>query len=207
MKHLAIFGASGHGKVVADTALQTAFWNSVSFFDDRWPNCKSNGQWDVVGGFSTLLDSLSSYQGVIVAIGDNKIRERLQLKLLNQGAKIVTIIHPSAYISPNKNIGNGTVIFANAVVNTDAIIGSGCIINTGATIDHDCQLDDFVHISPGANIAGGVKIGARSWVGIGSSIIQEVVVASDVIVGVGSTVIHNISASSTVVGSPAKNLN
>jgi len=33
---LAILGASGHGKVVADAAEQ-AGWQSVVFFDDAWP--------------------------------------------------------------------------------------------------------------------------------------------------------------------------
>jgi hypothetical protein len=44
MKRLAILGASGHGKVVADTAL-SAGWAEVVFFDDGWPGLQANGHW------------------------------------------------------------------------------------------------------------------------------------------------------------------
>ena len=37
MKTLAILGASGHGKVVADAALSTGLWQEVVFYDDAWP--------------------------------------------------------------------------------------------------------------------------------------------------------------------------
>ena len=44
MEKLAILGASGHGKVVADIA-QVCGWKSISFFDDAWPECRVNGVW------------------------------------------------------------------------------------------------------------------------------------------------------------------
>lgn len=37
MKTLAILGASGHGKVVADAALSSGLWTKVVFYDDAWP--------------------------------------------------------------------------------------------------------------------------------------------------------------------------
>lgn len=36
MRKLAILGAGGHGKVVADTA-ECCGWEEVFFFDDAWP--------------------------------------------------------------------------------------------------------------------------------------------------------------------------
>jgi hypothetical protein len=40
---LAILGASGHGKVVADAA-GLAGWDEVVFFDDAWPGLTQNGE-------------------------------------------------------------------------------------------------------------------------------------------------------------------
>ena len=34
MKKLLIIGAGGHGRVVADTALESRLWNEVCFLDD-----------------------------------------------------------------------------------------------------------------------------------------------------------------------------
>jgi len=206
MKHLAILGASGHGKVVADTAMQMEIWDEISFFDDKWPACKTNGIWKVIGSTSTLLESLSNYHGIVVAIGNNQIRAEKQQLLHNQHASIATVIHPKAYISPTVRVGEGSVIFANAVVNTDCLLGNGCIINTGATVDHDCKLADYVHISPGAHIAGAVSVGMRSWVGIGASIIQEVQINDDVVIGAGTAIIRDINASTTIIGAPVRPL-
>lgn len=43
---LAILGASGHGKVLADIAELTG-WDKVVFFDDAWPEVQRNGAWEV----------------------------------------------------------------------------------------------------------------------------------------------------------------
>ena len=55
MQRLAILGASGHGKVVADTA-ECCGWASVEFFDDAWPQNQANGAWSVIGNTEALLE-------------------------------------------------------------------------------------------------------------------------------------------------------
>ncbi|SDS43927.1 sugar O-acyltransferase, sialic acid O-acetyltransferase NeuD family [Halopseudomonas litoralis] len=203
MKRLAILGASGHGKVVADCA-ELCGWESVSFFDDAWPTKQSNGAWPVIGDTSSLLVSLREFDGVLVAIGNNQVRGAKLQALSAQGATLPTLIHPSAVVSRYAVIGAGSVLFAGAVVNVDCQIGSGAIINTGATVDHDCVLGNAVHVSPGVNLAGGVCVGDRSWVGIGSSVRQLVRIGCDVMVGAGSAVVSDISDACVVTGVPAR---
>ncbi|MDN5843803.1 MAG: hypothetical protein L0H54_10205, partial [Alcaligenaceae bacterium] len=48
MKRLAILGASGHGKVVAEAAL-AAGWDTVDFYDDAWPAKRRIGKWVISG--------------------------------------------------------------------------------------------------------------------------------------------------------------
>ena len=206
MKCLAILGASGHGKVVADCA-ETAGWNEIVFFDDAWPECNINGAWDVVGDTDSLLNNLSSYDGVVVAIGDNSIRRKKQIDLLAQDATLISIIHPSAVVSQYAQLGVGTVVMAGAVINADSKLGSSCIVNTGATIDHDCVLGDGVHISPGANLAGGVVVGENTWIGIGAAVRQLINIGKNVVVGAGSVVVKNVADSLNVAGVPARVLN
>ncbi|WP_318447863.1 acetyltransferase [Photobacterium leiognathi] len=203
MARLAILGASGHGKVLADIASITN-WDVVDFFDDSWPMLTKVEHWSVVGNTETLFECLDSYDGVIVGIGNNNIRLQKQQQLEQRNAKLVSLIHPSAVISNSVVLELGSVVMANAVINPFCKIGKACIVNTASTVDHDCYLADGVHISPGANLAGDIKIGSRSWVGIGANIIQLIEIGDDVIVGAGSTVIHSISSFQKVVGSPAK---
>ncbi|MCP1515296.1 MULTISPECIES: acetyltransferase [Pseudomonas] len=203
MKKLAILGAGGHGKVVADAA-ECCGWAHISFFEDSWPDRSQNAGWEICGTTSDLLKRLDEFQGVIVAIGHNQARgEKLSL-LESAGAEIVSIVHPSATVSRYAEIGRGSVVFAGACVNACAIIGTGAIINTGSSVDHDCVLGTNVHICPGARLAGNVTVGDYSWVGIGSCVKQMVCIGMRVTVGAGSAVVKDIYDDLVVVGVPAR---
>lgn len=203
MKRLAVLGASGHGKVVADCA-ELCGWGEVSFFDDAWPDLQSKGAWRVHGDTAALLESISEFEGVVVAIGNNAIRQAKLNALFEAGAILAVLIHPAAVLSRYAVIGAGSVVLAGAVVNVDCHIGVGAIINTGATVDHDCVLGEAVHISPGVHLAGGVSVGSLSWVGIGASVRQLVRIGSDVMIGAGAAVVADVPDACTVAGVPAR---
>jgi sugar O-acyltransferase (sialic acid O-acetyltransferase NeuD family) len=203
VKRLAILGASGHGKVVADTA-ELSGWNEVVFFDDAWPQLKKISVWPVVGNTEELIATLSDFTGVVVAIGNNKIRlEKLNL-LRSLLVFLPPIVHPHAVISRYATITDGCVVCAGVIVNADSSIGFGSILNTGCSIDHDCDLSEAVHISPGVRLAGGVKVESGAWVGIGAVVRQSITVGAYSVVGAGAVVVKNIPQRVTVVGVPAK---
>lgn len=203
MKRLAIFGASGHGKVVAEIA-ELSGWSEIVFFDDFFPTVSSVGIWPVQGNTTDLLNGLSEFDGCIIAIGNNVIRLEKSLLIQNNHGDLVTLFHPSSVVSKYAKIGIGSVVMANAVINPYAKLGVACIVNTAATIDHDCELGDGVHISPGANLAGAVKVGQQSWVGIGACVKQSVLIGNNVIVGAGAAIVSDTLNDEVVVGVPAK---
>ena len=139
MKRLAILGASGHGKCLADVALWLGY-TDILFFDDVWPNKTLNGAWSVVGSMQDLLESLHDFDSVIVGIGNNTIRMRKQASLLAVNAPLTTLPHPASTLSSFARYGAGSVFLAGTVVNVDTVLGDAVIVNTGATIDHDCLL-------------------------------------------------------------------
>ena len=203
MNRLAILGASGHGKVVADAAI-LAGWSAVDFYDDRWPAVSALGPWPVVGDTAALLAAAERLEGAVVAIGANKVRIAKQEALVAAGVRVMTIAHPAATVSPHASIGAGCVLFAGAVVNAFATIGEASIINTGATVDHDCILAEGVHLSPGAHLGGTVRIGRASWIGIGAVVRHGIAIGAGVTVGAGAAVVDDIDDDLTVVGVPAR---
>lgn len=203
MSRLAVLGASGHGKVVADIAEITG-WEQIDFFDDAWPGLSENDAWPVVGDFPSLCRSFPDYTGVVVAIGNNAIRAEKTTALLEAGAPIVNLIHPHSSISRYADIGVGVVVMAGVVVNCGTKVDTGAILNTGCTVDHDCILSDFVHISPGAHLAGSVQVGTGSWIGIGASVCQCLSIGKGVTVGAGAVVVSTIPDGVTAVGVPAR---
>lgn len=203
MNHLAIFGASGHGKVIADAATLCG-WRKIFFFDDDETKNEQKLQWPFLGSFIKLLENVENFDGVVVGIGDNQIRQDKYLSIKQKGGKIVSIIHPKAIISKYASIGNGSVVFANSVVNAGAQIGDFVILNTASTIDHDCNIGVASHISPGANLAGGVIVGNKTWVGIGACIKQNIKIGENVVIGAGAVVVKDLPDNVLAIGNPAK---
>lgn len=195
MKRLVIIGASGHGKVVADIAVKNGY-KEIVFLDDN-ESIKECAGFQVIG---KIAEAEYLDDDKIVAIGNAKIRKKIQNKLNG----LVTLIHPEAIISRRVKIGIGTVVMAGAVINSDVEIGNGCIINTGSSVDHDCKLGDYVHISVGAHVAGTVEIGNGTWIGAGATVINNVSICHDCIVGAGALVIKNVKKIGTYIGVPAK---
>ncbi|HEL2295526.1 TPA: acetyltransferase [Streptococcus suis] len=197
MKKLAIIGASGHGKVVADIAEKNGY-KEIVFLDDH-----STGEcagYPIVGT-SQCVEELTDFE-FIIAIGNNKIRASKQC-LLPQD-RIATLIHPSAVISRRVVVNAGTVIMAGAVVNSDVTIGRGSIINTASSVDHDCIIGDFVHVSVGAHVAGTVSVSDYAWIGAGAVVSNNIQIGNDVFIGTGSVVIKDILRNGIYVGNPAR---
>ncbi|MDN7136775.1 acetyltransferase [Pseudidiomarina sp. 1ASP75-14] len=200
IKRLAIIGASGHGKVIADIA-RSLGCETITFYDDRWKEIGELYGYPVLGNVaSASQDATTNYDVSIVAIGNAKKRAAIQQRLASVSSALV---HPSAVVSPSVRLGKGSIVMPNAVINADVVIGEGVIVNSGAVVEHDCLVGDYSHICPNATLAGGVRVGCFSWIGMGSSVIQLVKIGDDVTVGAGSVVIRNVGDKQTIVGSPA----
>lgn len=200
-KSVVIIGASGHGKVIADTVLKSGD-KVVGFLDD---GVEKGTQ---IVGFSVLgkTEDYKNYTDCefVIAIGDSYIREKIANEL---PVKWYTAIHPTAVISSiDVEIGEGTVVMANAVINSSAKIGKHCIINTGAIVEHDNVLEDYVHLSPNVVLSGIVKVGKSTHIGAGSCTKQVLNIASDCVFGAGSVIVKDITESGTYAGVPVKKI-
>jgi UDP-N-acetylbacillosamine N-acetyltransferase len=191
---IAIYGKSGHGKVIADIAMARGF-KEILWIDD-----------DPKKGALRFLDFYEFHHDVpvLLGVGDNHVRQKLFHMLKSKGFSLPSISHPSAVISESATIAEASVIMPNAVINADTKISLGVIINTGVIVEHDCSVDDFVHISPNAALAGGVHISRFSHIGLGANIIQGLSVGENSIVGAGAAVISDLPSNCTAVGVPAK---
>lgn len=204
---LLLFGASGHGKVVAEAARAVAPEWALRFGDDA---AAAKGavffEIPLIGDREAVLAAYA--RGVIgaavVTIGDNGVRARIQAVFEEAGMPLATVMHPAAVISPSAVLGMGTVLLAGAVIQAEATLGDGVIVNTRASVDHDCVLADFVHVAPGATLCGGVRVGAGALIGVGASVLPGVAIGAEATVGAGAAVIEDVPAGATVGGVPAR---
>lgn len=206
-----IWGAGGHGKVVAD--LVRALGHGVAGYADhdqaKWGTVAEPGGATVViseADLVQLLDQGGSLPccatAVALALGDNETRLRSAKRAAR--ALMPALVHPAATVSESARLGAGTVVFAGAVVNAAATIGSAAIINTAAVVEHDCTVGDGAHVAPGAVLTGAVNVGRATLVGARAVVLPGVNIDADVLVGAGAVVAGDVAAGMVVAGVPAR---
>lgn len=196
-KKLYIFGASGHGKVVAELMASN---NSKieALFDDAHI---SDPFFEQVLNSKEMIKPASDV-ALIIAIGNNKIRKNISARFSDY--HFYNSIHKLAHVSPSAIIGTGTVVMLQSIINANAKIGDHVIINTAAIIEHDCIIEDFVHISPNATLSGNTQIGLGTHVGSGAIVIPGIKIGKWCTIGAGAVIINDIPDGATVVGNPGK---
>ncbi|MDW8468605.1 MAG: acetyltransferase [Burkholderiales bacterium] len=201
---VALFGAGGHAKVVADILERAGA--RIAFVVDDDP-ARAGGRllgYEVIGGREALRARRAEADAAIVAIGANAVRRAIGRWLAEQGFALARAIHPAAVVARDVRIGAGSVMMAGAVINADTEIGEHCIVNTSASVDHDCRVGDAVHIAPGARLCGGVEVGAEAFVGAGAVIAPGRRIGAGAMIAAGAVVLADVPERARVAGNPAR---
>lgn len=162
---LLLVGAGGFGRAVSDQARLTY---DCAFVDDGFGVGAEICGLTVVGRLSDLEALRGEYGKLIVAIGNNALRERIYQKALAFGYTFPNIVCSSAYISPYARLGWGCVILNNAVVQNGATVGNGVLLNPGVEIHHDSLVGDYSLIYTNSVVRTGAKV--EKCVRIGSNV-------------------------------------
>lgn len=198
-----VVGASGHAKVVIELLRSSGMGVSYCIGDfGGSPTCLGV---PVLEG-DAHMESLRSegYKQAIIAIGDNRIRQRLSSNAIALGFELVNAISPAAVVSPSARLGRGIAVMAGAVINADSVIEDFAIINTSATIDHDCHVGKAAHVAPQCGLAGNVQIGAGALLGVGCKVNPGIRIGESAVLGAGSVVVRDIPARVLAYGVPAR---
>lgn len=211
-RRVAILGAGGHARVVADIllCLKSSASADIEIAGFVAPSGENWCDIDIIGDDTDLPSLIKSghVTDYIVGIGTIRggvaLRRNLVRAAEQAGAQPFTAAHPSAIIGRDSQLSPGSAVMAGAVVNPGSKIGEHSIINTGAIIDHDCSIGAFAHIAPGSTLSGGVDIGPDTLIGTGATIRQGVTIGEGVTVGAGSVVISDLADGVTALGCPAR---
>lgn len=208
-RRILVWGAGGHGQVVADVA-EACGWEVAGFIarDVTQPIPRGAG---AVASIADRQVRESLAQGtalplgaVAIALGVGDNTTRLAIAALIAVDQIPALLHPSAVVSRSAVIGPGTVVMPRVVVNARAIIGRAVILNTAAVVEHDCRVEEGAHLSPGALLGGEVVVERLAWIGIGGVVIPRRTIGAGAVVGAGSTAHRDVASGATVVGNPAR---
>ena len=207
MKDLLIIGARGYGREVynwVQDCIRSGLDVRVKgFLDDNK---------DVLSSFPNyppIISSVEDYSPCqsdlfLCALGDVTYRRKYTEIILSKGGRFQTIIHPTASISQNVQIGEGCIIGRFVAISCDIIIGDYVSISAHAVLGHDVRVGDYCHIGALSNLSGGVILEDGVTLHPKVDIIPHKRIGQDAIVGTGSVVLRSVKANTTVFGNPAK---
>lgn len=171
MEKVIIIGASGHAAEIQDYI--TAF------------NQAANQEKIQISGF--LDDDPHAYEGYlfrapylgdiknhrvdkghlyVLGIANYQYRRMIVELFLNKGARFITLIHPSAYVSESAEIGEGCILGPNTNVGPNVRIGAFTLMNSRSSCGHDTVVGKYNFISPNVCFSGGTMIGDENLFGI-----------------------------------------
>jgi len=200
--HFVVYGAGGHGKVVAEVLIASG--RKLDGFIDDNPVLDNT----LVLGLPVFIagDWLSSHRDANVAlgIGNNSARQSTASRVRQHGCKLVTGIHPAATVAGSAKIAEGVLVMPAAVLNPDCSIEEGAIINTGAIVEHDVHIGRYAHLSPNCATGGGAQIGDYSHIGMGANILPLKRIGKNCVIGAGAVVIDDVADGQVACGVPAR---
>jgi sugar O-acyltransferase (sialic acid O-acetyltransferase NeuD family) len=201
-----VVGAGGFGRevyryVLDCLAVGSLRAHTVGFADDRPEALDGFGVGPLLG--SPREVAWEDYDAVI-AVGDPHTREELASLISDEGGRLVTLVHPTAYVAPGSVLGDGVIVGPFAFVSTDVTLGEGTVLNTYASVGHDCRVGDHVVLSPYAVLNGNCQVGARTFLGTHATVTPGRNVGQDVKIAAGSVVMRDVPDGSLAIGNPAK---
>lgn len=188
MEDIVLVGFGGHAKSVADCIIRQKKYNIIGYTDMH----DNHSKYKYLGNDDILADLYCS--GVMNAIicvgflGKGDVRENLFKKLKAIGFTLPSIIDPTAIVSDDAVIGEGTFVGKNAIINTEAQVGCCCIINTSAVIEHECKISDFTHVAVNSVLCGQVEVGKSCLIGANATVIQCMTIPDNTIIPAGDVV-------------------
>ena len=201
-----VYGAGGHGKVVADVC-RCAGHSVLGFLDDA-EGCEARRVLDLPVHQATAWQTSSAAHDCHIAlgIGDNRYRRQAAERCAQWSIPLLTAIHPRAVIADDVTLASGTVVMALAVINPGSVIGQGAVINTAAIVEHDNRIGDFAQLTGNAITGGNVTIDTEAFIGLGAAILPGITIGARATIGAGAVVIRDQPADTIAVGVPARRI-
>lgn len=181
-------------------------WDIKGFIDDepsRWGKVCCGIV--VKGGRDILIKNPDAMVLAVPGNPENYLkRKNIIVSLGIKESRFATIIHPSAIVAQDSEIGYNVTIMPNVFISCGVKIGNHCVILPNTVISHDAVIDDYCCIGSNVTVSGGVSIRPQCYIGSGVKIRENITIGARTMIGIGSNVVSDIKEGVIAVGNPAR---
>ena len=200
---LAFYGAGAMGREFKYVADETGEWTEMVFIDDHAADMSLLGC--PVVGFQAFRKRYNPEDTrFVITIGEPKFRREAFERMEEAGYQGARLVHPSAYISPDAEVGEGAVIGPGVFIGSLARIGKDFYAAKGAAIGHDAIIKNHTRVGVGTFIGGHTVIGENAFIGSGAMLKDRICIGDYSVVAIGSAVFSDVADYTTVMGNPAR---
>ncbi|NNC78905.1 MAG: NeuD/PglB/VioB family sugar acetyltransferase [Acidimicrobiales bacterium] len=203
---LVVVGAGGHGRELADivraaAAVDLDAHELLGVVDDGAPDRPLLARMGLrfLGRLDAVIDRPV---GLLLGVGDPDTRAALDRG--TDFADVPSIMHPTATLGSESELGAGAVLAQGVHVTTNVRIGRHSHINVGSTVSHDCRVGAYVTVCPGVRLTGNVTVGDGVFIGASATVLPGVTIGTGAIIGAGAVVCTDVDEATTVRGVPAR---
>lgn len=205
-----IIGFNGASLAIySDILLSLGFDGVVNIFknDDR----DANAEYDMGLEYRIFMinEMTSDLKGEFLICSNNPHNKYFLLDIFRKKIpdienRLMTVVHPNAYVGRKCELGPGVVIEPGVTVSAFSNLRRGVFIGRAATIGHHNDIGEFSTINPGATLTGNVKVGEYVQIGPGATVVNRITIGSKTVIGAGSVVTKDIPDGVIAYGNPCK---
>ena len=206
MLDIVIVGAGGFGREVAcllDTFLPNQPFRIKGFLG------KDTGTDTDCELPAELLGDPMSYQParsdrLVLAIGLMAARSTVMPTLQEKGGQFLTLTHPTAYVAPTAELGEGVLVYPFATVSNNAKLADGVKLNYYASVGHDTKLGEYCLLAPYATMNGFATLEPEVYLSTHSTVAPGVTIGRRSKLSANSAAMNDVGSNSIVFGVPGR---
>jgi sugar O-acyltransferase (sialic acid O-acetyltransferase NeuD family) len=213
MKDIVLYGSGGMAlevvQLLEDINEIEPTWNILGYIDDLRGGQGENNP--VVNGYKILgtreiVGDFGPAVYWVIAVSNPKAKRDIHDALAPYGLKYATLIHPTAKISKNVSIGEGTIVSYGCIVSVNAVLENHIYLNMRTVIGHDTVVKSFTTCLIDCIVAGGVIIGEGVLLGSNCVIKENKTVGNNSKISMGAAVFFDVDENVAVMNRPPKSM-
>jgi len=196
---LVLVGASGFGREI-HLACRRAGLAVTGFCDDAAD--RQSGEFcgaPLLGSIEQAAARLGAGTWFHIAVGDNRVRQRLAARAQAAGWRPRSVIDPSAMVAPDAVVEPGTYVGIGSVVSCLVHVAQFVIVNHHVTVGHESMVGAFVQLCPGVRVSGNCVLDEGTLVGSNAAILPGKHLGKWSVLGAGSVAVHDLADGAHVV--------